>query len=79
MKSSQFKDLNEFLAKHSVKNLENTTTENNLNHTHTRIGAKKGDNKLNIYPGSYIIPNDDKQEFYNLYYDHIFVKKKKNI
>ena len=77
MLSSQSKDLNEFLAKHSVKNLENTSAENNINHTHTRIPSKKGDNKLIIYPGSYIIPNEYKQEFYNLYYDHIFVKKKK--
>ena len=76
MTTSQSKDLNEFLAKHSVKNLENTSTENNINHTHTRIPSKKGETKLIIYPGSYIIPKEDKHEFYNLYYDHIFVKKK---
>ena len=41
--SSQFKDLNEFLAKHSAKN-EQKVGES-LSFTHTRIGDKE----LNIY------------------------------
>jgi P4 family phage/plasmid primase-like protien len=71
MSTLQNKDLNEFLAKHSTKNVENK--DNNIKCTHTRIG----DTQLNIYGGSYIIPKEDLPEFYRLCYDHIFVKKKK--
>jgi P4 family phage/plasmid primase-like protien len=76
MTQRQFRDLNEFLYKHSAKTNENTSSETNSNgitHTHTRIPNKE----LNIYPASYIIPNESLPEFYALYYDHIFVKKKK--
>ena len=68
--SSQFKDLKEFLAKHSAKNSTNSAAGS---HTHTRIPDKD----LNIYPGSYIIPKEDRAVFYNLYYNHIFEKKQK--
>jgi len=64
---SQYKDLSEFLAKHSTKNNKGTVP------THTRIPSKN----LNIYGGSYVIPNEELHTFYNLYYDHIFVKKNK--
>ena len=76
MNTSQFKDLSEFLAKHSAKTSEHSnsdTISNGITHTHTRIPDKD----LNIYPGSYIIPKESLPEFYALYYDHIFVKKKK--
>lgn len=65
--TSQYKDLTEFLIKHNAKN------DKNVSPTHTRIGDKE----LNIYPGSYIIPKEDLQTFYALYYDHVFIKKKK--
>jgi len=65
--SSQFKDLNEFLAKHSAKN------ERGQIATHTRIPDKD----LNIYGGSYVIPKEELQTFHSLYYDSIFVKKRK--
>ena len=68
--SSQFKDLKEFLAKHSAKNSTNSAAGS---HTHTRIPDKD----LNIYAGSYIIPKEDRAVFYNLYYNHIFEKKLK--
>ena len=68
--SSQFKDLNEFLVKHSTKN---ALEGERVTATHTRIGNKE----LNIYGGSYIIPEEDLKEFYALYYDYVFVKKKK--
>ena len=71
MNQSQFKDINEFLYKHSTKATDNTN--NSIKYTHTRIPDKD----LNIYPGSYIIPKERLPEFYALYYDHIFVKKKK--
>jgi hypothetical protein len=67
--SSQFKDLNEFLAKHSAKNINNNTGAINI--THTRIPDKE----LNIYAGSYIIPREELDTFYSLYYNHIFEKK----
>ena len=73
---SQFKDLSEFLSKHSAKVAETTdttTTSTSKTHTHTRIPDKA----LNIYPASYIIPEESLSEFYRLYYDHVFVKKKK--
>jgi P4 family phage/plasmid primase-like protien len=63
--SSQFKDLGEFLAKHSTKDGPIPT--------HTRIP----DNELKIYGGAYIIPNEELDTFHTLYYDSVFVKKKK--
>jgi P4 family phage/plasmid primase-like protien len=69
--TSQFKDLNEFLAKHSAKN--EPKTNGTINITHTRIPDKD----LNIYAGAYIIPSEDLQTFYSLYHDSIFVKKRK--
>jgi P4 family phage/plasmid primase-like protien len=72
MLSSQFKDLNEFLAKHSAKPQDGK--KGVYSHfTHTRIPDKE----LNIYAGSYVIPNEELHLFYNLYYDSIFVKKRK--
>ena len=65
--SSQFKDLNEFLAKHSAKNEAGQII------THTRIGSKD----LNIYGGAYVIPSVELSDFYKLLYEHIFVQKKK--
>ena len=65
--TSQFKDLNEFLAKHSAKNEKGQVS------THTRIPDKE----LNIYAGSYIIPKEDLQTFYKLYYESIFIKKRR--
>ena len=40
--------------------------------THTRIG----DVDENIYGGSYSISNSDIDEFNELYYHHVFTKKK---
>ena len=68
MTTSQFKDLNEFLAKHSAKN-----SDSNIPYTHTRIPDKE----LNIYAGSYMIPKEELSTFYSLYYDKIFLKKQK--
>jgi P4 family phage/plasmid primase-like protien len=68
--TSQFKDLNEFLAKHSAKNV---SINNGLTHTHTH--TRMPDKELNIYPGSYIIPKEELNVFYSLYYNHIFEKK----
>lgn len=70
--SSQFKDLNEFLAKHSAKNTANNKGSIS-SISHTRIPDKE----LNIYAGSYIIPKEERDVFYSLYYNHIFEKKYK--
>jgi P4 family phage/plasmid primase-like protien len=59
--------MNEFLAKHSAKNIKNQT------YTHSRIPNEE----LNIRGGSYIIPKEELSNFYSLYYDHVFVNKKK--
>ena len=68
---SQFKDLNEFLAKHSAKN--EPKTGDTISFTHTRIPDKEN----NIYAGAYIIPKEELSVFYSLYYDSIFNKKRK--
>ena len=64
---SQYKDYNDFLSKHNAKN------DKGGGFTHTRIGDKE----LNIFAGSYLIPDDELYTFYHLYYDYVFVKKKK--
>jgi P4 family phage/plasmid primase-like protien len=66
-----YKDLNDFLAKHCTKN--DVNSEVSISHTHTRIGDKN----LNIYAGSYIIPKEDLDTFYGLYYKEVFIKHKK--
>ena len=65
--SSQYTDFKDFLVKHSAK--ANAGSQ----FTHTRIGDKE----LNIYGGAYVIPKESLPVFYNLYYDHVFVKKNK--
>ena len=69
--TGQFKDLNEFLAKHSAKNEQKAGDQ--VSFTHTRIPDKD----LNVYGGSFIIPKNELSTFYSLYYDSIFVKKRK--
>jgi P4 family phage/plasmid primase-like protien len=71
--TSQFKDLNEFMAKHSAKNSEGNKPGETSISTHTRIPDKD----LNIYAGSYVIPKEELPLFYSLYHDSIFVKKRK--
>ena len=65
--TSQFKDLKDFLVKHSAKGNTGATI------THTRIGDKDSA----IYGGAYVIPKEDLSLFHTLYYDHVFVKKNK--
>ena len=65
--TSQFKDIKEFLAKHTAK--AGTGTQ----FTHTRIGNKE----LNIYGGAFVIPKEELALFHSLYYEHIFVNKSK--
>lgn len=43
-------------------------------YTHTKIG----DNKLNIYGGTYCIPNENVNEFYNVYKDYVLRQNKES-
>jgi P4 family phage/plasmid primase-like protien len=61
-----YKDLSAFLVKHSAKN------EHNISPTHTRIPDKE----LNVFGGSYIIPKEEYEIFYKLYYEHVFKNHK---
>ena len=45
-------------------------------YTHTRIGSKKNEVPT-IYPGSYSIPKDKMNKFYELYNEKVFVDEKK--
>ena len=64
----QYNDLSDFLSKHTA-----TKTGNTNNITHTRIGNQE----LNVYGGSFSIQPDELQTFYRLYYEHTFVKNRK--
>jgi P4 family phage/plasmid primase-like protien len=63
--NTQFNDLPDFLIKHNGKDKDNIT--------HTRIGSQE----LNIYGGKYSIEKNELNTFYRLYYEHVFVKKRK--
>ena len=67
---SQFKDLNEFLAKHNANSEKREGVHIPL--THTRIGDKA----LGIYGGSYIIPKEIEPTFWQLYYTAVFTNKR---
>lgn len=62
-----YRNLDDFLSKHKFVKGEQGTTP-----THTRIGDKV----LNILGGSYYIPNEEKDVFYELYYKKVFQEKK---
>ena len=66
--SSKYKDLKGFLSKHTAKAVRK---ESNVSPTHTRIPDKE----LNVFGGSYIIPDEEKQVFMKLYYNHVFKNK----
>ena len=66
--NSQFPDLNTFLSNHNAND-----TKPGVKNTHTRIP----DSTLNIHPGSYYIPKEELPLFHSIYYEHIFVKKRK--
>ena len=67
--TSQYNDLSDFLAKHNSKNKDK---DKNVI-THTRIGNQE----LNIYGGSFSINKEELSVFYRLYYEHVFVKNRK--
>ncbi len=69
--SSQYNDLSDFLSKHSVN--KNSGTGDKKIITHTRIGNQE----LNVYGGSFSIEKEDLPIFRRLYYEHVFVKGRK--
>ena len=69
--TSHYTDLSDFLTKHNAKNIQNTAADKEI--THTRIGSPD----LNIYGGSFNISTDELPLFYKLYYEHVFVKGRK--
>ena len=64
---SQYNDLQDFLTKHNAKN------QNGKQPTHTRIGSTE----FNVYGGSYYIEDNELPIFRRLYYEHVFVKNRK--
>jgi hypothetical protein len=69
--SSYYNDLSDFLTKHNAKNIQNSASDKEI--THTRIPSQE----LNIYGGSFSIGKEELPLFYKLYYEHIFVKGRK--
>ena len=67
--SSQYNDLADYLAKHNTK----TTNKDKTTITHTRIGNQE----LNIYGAAFTINKEELSVFYRLYYEHVFVKNRK--
>ena len=68
---TSYRDIADFLAKHTVQKNENMP--NNKNFTNTRIGDKTS----NIYGGTYYIPDAEYSTFLKLYYRDIIVPQKK--
>lgn len=68
--SKKYRDLKEFLYKHSIK--KNTVGIESIPITHTRIGGKE--NGETIHGGSYSIPDDEHDTFMSLYYQEVIVK-----
>jgi len=68
--TSYYNDLSDFLKKHYSNNVPDN--EQKIV-THTRIGSKE----LNVYGGAYCIKKEELPLFHRLYYEHIFVKCRK--
>ena len=71
--ASYYKDLAEFLSKHSTSHLNSLSQDKKYEYTHTRIGNKD----LNVFPGSYHVSTEELPTFYKYYYEDVFVRNKK--
>ena len=69
--SSQYNDLSDFLSKHSVNKSAGAGNQKII--THTRIGSQE----LNVYAGAFSIDKEELPVFRRLYYEHVFVKSRK--
>jgi P4 family phage/plasmid primase-like protien len=65
---SQMAELSTFLTNHNA-----CDSKQGLKNTHTRIP----DSNLNIHPGSYYISKEELSLFHTIYYEHIFMKNRK--
>jgi len=70
--TSQYSDLSDFLSKHRANN-GTAGSGNQKIITHTRIGNQE----LNIYGGAYSIDKEELPIFRRFYYEHVFVKNRK--
>jgi P4 family phage/plasmid primase-like protien len=70
--SSQYNDLSDFLTKH-LSNNKTVVTGTQKKISHTRIGSQE----LNVYAGAFSIDNEELPVFRRLYYEHVFVKNRK--
>jgi P4 family phage/plasmid primase-like protien len=70
--SSQYNDLSDFLSKHSVNN-RTSGAGSQKTITHTRIASQE----LNVYGGAFSIDKEELPVFRRLYYEHVFVKGRK--
>lgn len=74
LSSSHYNDLNDFLTKHYAKgDTGGSSIDTIKTHTHTRIKNKE----LNITGGSFVIEKEELPTFRRLYYEHVFVKNRK--
>jgi P4 family phage/plasmid primase-like protien len=71
--SSQYNDLSDFLTKHNYNSKFPNKNSEIPSPTHTRIA----NSDLNIYGGCYYIEKDELPLFRKLYYENVFVKKRK--
>ena len=67
MSQSKFQ---QFLKNHSVKKSSKKDAE--FVYTHTSLGD--GGKPMKIYPGSYNITDDELDNFYKIYFEHVFNK-----
>jgi hypothetical protein len=66
--NNDYRDFKEFMFKHLVKKGDDSKPI-----THTRIGGNE--NGEVVYGGSYHIPDEEKDIFMKLYYQHVIVDK----
>jgi hypothetical protein len=72
--STQYNDLSDFLTKHNSKDKDtNKSGSKSKITTHTRIGSQE----LSVYGGSFSIDKEELPTYYRLYYEHVFVKNRK--
>ena len=71
--SSHYNDLSDFLTKHNYGSRFPNKNIQNPSPTHTRIASVE----LKIYGGAYYIEKEELPIFRKLYYEHVFVKNRK--
>jgi P4 family phage/plasmid primase-like protien len=67
--SLQYNDFNDFVTKHDLKKIE----DKDVKYTHTRMH----DPEIGVYGISLHVPKEELDVFHKLYYEYIFVKKRK--